>query len=295
MEMVKSPGFVEILSSASRKIVWYYAKNLNNTAIYSDFLRPLMPELVNLLKTHVQKHAIKFNLKLEATYNRPNVPNSSENRAFKTIAVEIFPDSDIRTIIEIAYMKLTKEKDDYSGRGSGFALESIDGLLVAVYKYMPMGGSSYIELPAYIDRKRGTINPQNMDQECFKWAILTRHVAENLSDKYKYEVGRNYKKHEDKYDFEGISFPTPLSDIRKFEKNNNNVSINVYGLEKKFQIPKMPRYEVYPLRVTEEEKTDHFDLLLEFEIQAERAGGVKSTQIDLWGAQAYSTRDAEGG
>ncbi|KAL4153079.1 hypothetical protein QTP88_000912 [Uroleucon formosanum] len=262
MEMVKSPGFVEILSSASRKIVWYYAKNLNNTAIYSDFLRPLMPELVNLLKTHVQKHAIKFNLKLEATYNRPNVPNSSENRAFKTIAVEIFPDSDIRTIIEIAYMKLTKEKDDYSGRGSGFALESIDGLLVAVYKYMPMGGSSYIELPAYIDRKRGTINPQNMDQECFKWAILTRHVAENLSDKYKYEVGRNYKKHEDKYDFEGISFPTPLSDIRKFEKNNNNVSINVYGLEKKFQIPKMPRYEVYPLRVTEEEKTDHFDLLL---------------------------------
>ncbi|KAL4112345.1 hypothetical protein QTP88_016154 [Uroleucon formosanum] len=241
MEMVKSPGFVEILSSASRKIVWYYAKNLNNTAIYSDFLRPLMPELVNLLKTHVQKHAIKFNLKLEATYNRPNVPNSSENRAFKTIAVEIFPDSDIRTIIEIAYMKLTKEKDDYSGRGSGFALESIDGLLVAVYKYMPMGGSSYIELPAYIDRKRGTINPQNMDQECFKWAILTRHVAENLSDKYKYEVGRNYKKHEDKYDFEGISFPTPLSDIRKFEKNNNNVSINVYGLEKKFQIPKMPR------------------------------------------------------
>jgi len=77
-----------------------------------------MPELVILLKTSVEKQAIKFNLKLEATYNRPNVPNTSENRAFKTSAVEIYPDSDIRTIVGRAYMKLMKEKDDYIGRGS---------------------------------------------------------------------------------------------------------------------------------------------------------------------------------
>jgi len=136
-----------------------------------------MPELVILLKTHVQKHAIKFNLKLEATYNRPNVPNSSENRAFKTVATEMYPDIDIRTIVEGAYIKLMKEKDECTGRGSGFTLESIDGLLLGVYKYTPMGGSSYIELPAYIDRKRGTINSQNIDQQCFKRAILAKHVT----------------------------------------------------------------------------------------------------------------------
>ncbi|XP_050063220.1 LOW QUALITY PROTEIN: uncharacterized protein LOC126552543 [Aphis gossypii] len=258
MDLVKSPGFNEISSSANRKIVWYYAKNITNTKIYSDFLRPLIPELINLLKTHVQKHAIKFNLKLEATYNRPNVPNSSENRAFKTSAVEIYPDSDIRTIVEIAYMKLMKEKDEYMGRGSGFTLESIDGLLLAVYKYTPMGGASYIELPAYIDRKRATVNPQNLDQQCFKWAILARHVTGTAVCR----VGENYMQHEDKYNFDCITFPTPLSDIPKFEKNNINVSINVYGLDKKFQIPKLPRYEVYPLRVVDEEKPNHFDLLL---------------------------------
>ncbi|XP_060862950.1 uncharacterized protein LOC132939667 [Metopolophium dirhodum] len=260
LNLVKSPGFVEILSSASRKIVWYYTKNLDNTMIYSEFLRPLIPELIHLLKTCVQKHAIKFNLKLEATYNRPNVPNSSENRAFKTIAVEIFPDSDIRTIVEIAYVKLMKEKDEYMGRGSGFTLESIDELLLSVYKYTPMGGSSYIELPEYIDRKRATINPQNIDQECFKWAILARHVTGPSAFRVE---GENYKKHEGKYNFEGIAFPTPLSDITKFEKNNVNVSINVYGLDKKFQSPrKYPTYEVYPLRVVDEEKSNHFDMLL---------------------------------
>jgi hypothetical protein len=140
------------------------------------------------------------------------VPNSSENRAFKTVAVEIFPDSDIRTIAKRAYIKWMKEKDEYMGRGSGFTLESIDGLLVAVYKYIPMGGSSYIEFPAFIDRKRGTINPQNTDQECFKWAILARHVMGPGA----FRIGENYKKQEDKNNFEGILFPTPLSDISKF-------------------------------------------------------------------------------
>ncbi|CAI6370623.1 unnamed protein product [Macrosiphum euphorbiae] len=69
--------------------------------------------------------------------------------------------------------------------------------------------------------------------------------------------------HEDKYIFNGISFPTPLSDITKFEKNNQNVSVNVYGLEKRLQPPKKyPSYEVFPLKVVDDEKRDHFDLLL---------------------------------
>lgn len=260
MDMVQSSGFLEISSSANRKIVWHYAKNINNVQIYSKFLQSLKPELIKILKNSIQKHAIKFNFKLEATYNRPNVLNTSENRAFKTTAIEMFHDSNIAEIIERAYLKLLNEKDEYSGRGSGFTLESIDGLLLAVYKYSPMSGSSYIKLPVCIEWKRGTINPQNADQKCFMYAILARHVTGSTVCRIE---GNNYKQHEDKYNFKDITFPTPLSDISKFERNNLNVSVNVYGIEKKFQPPKKyPTYEVYPLRVVEEEKTNHFDLLL---------------------------------
>jgi len=103
-----------------------------------------------------------------------------------------------------------------------------------------------------------TINPQNNDQQCFKWSVLAKHVTETVACR----IGENYKQHENKYNFDGISIPTPMSDTPKFEKNNN-VSVNVYGLEKKFQPPqKYPAYVVYPLRVVDEEKADHFDLLL---------------------------------
>jgi len=92
-----------------------------------------MPELNQILKTRVQLGAIKFNLKLEATYNRPNVPNSSENRVFKTSAVEIFPESNIEETLERAFIKLLTEKETNTSRGSGFTLERIDGLLLGIY------------------------------------------------------------------------------------------------------------------------------------------------------------------
>ncbi|KAL4153040.1 hypothetical protein QTP88_000873 [Uroleucon formosanum] len=176
----------------------------------------------------------------EATYNIPNVENSSENRAFKTAAVELFRESDILTLVEELFTKLLTEEEAYTGRGSGFTLGKIDGLLLGVYKYTPMSGSSYISLPDSIDRKRGTINPQNNDEQCFKWAILAKHVTEQT----KCRIGENYRKHEGKYIFDGISFPTPLSDIKIFEKNNPFVSINIFGIEKHFQPPKkVPTYE----------------------------------------------------
>jgi hypothetical protein len=34
------------------------------------------------------------------------------------------------------------------------------------------------------------------------------------------------------------SFPTPLSDISEFEKNDLSVSVKVYGIEKKYQPPR---------------------------------------------------------
>jgi hypothetical protein len=75
MDMIDLSGFIEVKSAHNRKIVWYYAKNLNNIENHIFFLESLKPELINLLRTIVKIHPIKFNLKLEATYNQPHVDN----------------------------------------------------------------------------------------------------------------------------------------------------------------------------------------------------------------------------
>jgi len=212
-----------------------------------------------LLKSLATKHPIKFNLKLEATYNIPNVVNSSDNRSFKTSAKPIFSKTGVRKIVEEGIIKLMAEQDEYSSKGSGYTLQCIDGLLLGVYNYTPMSASSYIPLPDFIKKKKAVINPQNSDQQCFKLAILAKHVSGNVKN----QVAENYTTHEEKYNFFDLTFPTKLHQVNIFEKNNPNVTVNVCGLKKHFQPPqKFPKYEVFPLKVVDEEKTDHFDLLL---------------------------------
>lgn len=38
MDKANAPSFIEVKSARSRKIVWYYAKNLNNFENYISFL-----------------------------------------------------------------------------------------------------------------------------------------------------------------------------------------------------------------------------------------------------------------
>jgi hypothetical protein len=40
-----------------------------------------------------------------------------------------------------------------------------------------------------------------------------------------------YKQFKDRLNWEGITFPTKLKEIKRFEKNNN-IRVNVYGIDK---------------------------------------------------------------
>ncbi|KAF0747659.1 Uncharacterized protein FWK35_00020774, partial [Aphis craccivora] len=55
-------------------------------------------------------------------------------------------------------------------------------------------------LPDFIEKKKAIINPQNSDQQCFKWAILAKHVT--YSNKQRIE---KYTTHEEKYHFSGLT------------------------------------------------------------------------------------------
>lgn len=162
--------------------------------------------MASTLRNCVLESPIKFNLKLEATYNIPYQEHSEENRSFKTGAKEIFQDTNIEDEIDNAFRTLLTEEEEYTGRGSGFSLLNIDGLLLGVYKYTPLGGSSYITLPADIRNRWAIVNPQNIDEKCFQWAILAKRVTGVHRDR----IGANYARVDGLYDFSGITYPTPL-------------------------------------------------------------------------------------
>ncbi|XP_050431043.1 uncharacterized protein LOC126839679 [Adelges cooleyi] len=265
---VTREGFVLTTTGFRGLCKAYYKKKFNQLADYESFLAETKPQLIELLTTLVAENAIKYTLKLESTYKIPST-EVLENRAFKTCARTLLPETIIEDQITDDFNKLLVEEEDMAGKGSGFSLEKIDGILVDVFQYSPFGGSSYIPLPEAIENRKATVNVQNTDQQCFRYSILAKHVTTANPHRVTHYEGMT-----DRYNFAGISFPTPLSEAKKFEKNNKEVSINVYGFKKgnrtyknkaKNNIPnhnnEKKDYIIIPYRVCTIEQPNHFDLL----------------------------------
>jgi hypothetical protein len=139
MTNIVSRGFTKIQSMFGGIAECYFKKNIDKIFSYNVFLNSTKKELIEILSECVKKHPIKFHLKLEATYHKPHVEYSHENRAFKTSAREVFLDTDIDTLIEESFDRLLFEEESYLGKGSGFSLSCIDGLLLWVCEYSPLG------------------------------------------------------------------------------------------------------------------------------------------------------------
>ena len=56
----------------------------------------------------------------------------------------------------------------FQRQGSNWRFHSVLSLDLHTVKYEPLGGSSYIPLPAFLATKKAIINVKNEDDECFK-------------------------------------------------------------------------------------------------------------------------------
>lgn len=113
--------------------------------------------------------------------------------------------------------------------------------------YIPLSAGKYTTLPKQIQHLKGIVYMQNDDEKCFLWCIL---AALHPKGKNPQRI-QQYYPYENDLNLNGITFPTPISKIQKFEKQNN-ISINVFGYENDF----------FPLYISELESANaNVDLL----------------------------------
>ena len=115
---------------------------------------------------------------------------------------------------------------------------------------MPLNASSYIELPTELrNNMKGLINPQNKDNECFRWCHI-RHL--NPQNKDPQRIKKSDKPYIKKLNYDRIKFPVTVEQYNKIEKQNE-IKINVFGYENK---------KPYPIYISKEKFKDHMELLL---------------------------------
>ena len=76
-------------------------------------------------------------------------------------------------------------------------------------------------------------DPQNKDEECFKWAAI---VALNHEDiKHNPERISLLRPYENQYNWKALEFPVSIKKTDKFEKNNPGIAVNVLFSKKESQ------------------------------------------------------------
>ena len=132
--------------------------------------------------------------------------------------------------------------------GSGWVFDRVLLVFMNIGKYQPLCGASYIPLPKGLTGNIGIVNIQNKDEKCFIYSVLAKlHPFKENPNR-----PTHYQPYEQELNMNGIEMPMKLSQVSKFEKQNN-ISINVFGFEEKV---------IYPLHITTFRFPSHVTLLL---------------------------------
>ncbi len=237
---------------------------IHNFETYLDKFKPKLRKLLNKYISEKEETSLKVMLSLDLKLGRPlprtdNVKEEEQEGNLKTKLTALFDTYSIPDLVDILISKLITEYEDMKVKGSGWVIKDISGLNLSVNKYNVLKSGSYIKSP--LKFKRFLVNVQNKEpgnNYCFLYSIYSKHTSNSVNreklctysklSEIESRIGK-------KYNFSGISYPTPISQISTFLKNNLTVSINIFGLNEN-------KTKIFPIRITDEEKEDHFDLLL---------------------------------
>ena len=183
-----------------------------------------------VLKELIKKNGVKFRSTIACCFYKTNdtdVPDYCTKLISSKQEVVVTNFEDLDPEVNDALEEIERDIDEFCVNGSGWSFEEAKWAELETTDYVPLHGSSFIKTPEYVPA-RSVLNVQNKeDNACFKWAILS---ALYQPDDHPERVNK-YKQHEDKLNFKGITFPTPTTQFKKFEKQNPDVSLCVYAFD----------------------------------------------------------------
>ena len=145
--------------------------------------------------------------------------------------------SEIEEALNRAFPTIQETLEKWTQRGSGWVVDQVETLWLNIAKYQPLRGGCFLPLSPGLLAKKAVVNVKNKGNHCFRWAIRAA----------KFPAARNPQRpsnypQQDDLDFTGIDAPTPISQMPRFEQQNE-MAINIFGWDKGLtvhQISKQP-------------------------------------------------------
>ena len=219
----------------------------------TTFLTVAKPWVINIMD---KNRNIKVRLYLNCTMKRTDSDGFTyiSKFAFHSVGQKIITEAtDPHEIFKEMMDEIEEEVQKVEhAEGSGWVFLEVENITLHTDIWDPIKGSSYIDLPPELKNKNAIINMKNEDNnKCFLWCVLR---ALNPKNKNAERIDKDLKSKEDTLNMEGIEYPVSLKDIKRFEKQNPDISISILGYSKDEKI--------YPLRISKKENKRKNNIVL---------------------------------
>lgn len=239
--------------------------NLNLNDFYNSVRNIIENKISDFL---INEGSLKFDLSLSILFTRNNSNDEIyyNNASLDSEKIDLTYSKirKINNILNEIFSHITTQCEEWQEKDSQWAINRILEMELNLYKYDPLNGGRYINLPLSINKKNACLNIKNNDDFCFKYCILANFVKvdnpSRVSSYSSFDISNNifdlnvFNKNI-VLDFSGLSFPLALNKITRFEKKNQSISINVFGIDAK------GKNIIGPLYKTEELKANHINLI----------------------------------
>ena len=191
------------------------------------FHNSITPELLRVIEESVNNLGpIKISYTMQVLLVMP-IGDELQTKHFffrrgEPLVINNFDPEHIRELLRGVADGMNEELARMVENGSGWIVDRVNKVYLDVARYVPIRGGSYIPLPPKLKAKQAIINIKNWDDECLRWSIRAALFPTDLPHP---ERTSRYPT-ADGLDFTGISFPTPLNQIKRVERQNG-LSINV--------------------------------------------------------------------
>ena len=148
----------------------------------------------------------------------------------------ILNELDIGDFYDKAVEEILNRIARWISKGSGWVIERILNLYLNIVSYEPLKGRSYFPLPGELrNSRKGLINLQNDDNECFRWCHV-RHISPDKKDPQR--ITQKDRRIAQTLDYTGVTFPVTIKDMGRIEKQNKiNINAYLYNEDGKYVTP----------------------------------------------------------
>ena len=189
------------------------------------FFSKIRASIGNVLRRETSQRSIRCQT---TTWLRFIKDNEYVDKAFNSRMTSVYMLSEMDTIVQEMIAHMAQQIDNPRLRDSKFTFDRILYMDINIHRLNLTRGSSYIPLPDWLAKKKAIINPKNLDNKCFKWAVIAGLRWE--------EIGANperiskLRRYESEVDWNELTYPVSTKNISKFE-TTDRIGVNLLAVD----------------------------------------------------------------